>query len=98
MKLRFMDGTERTVSTNPIEQKLFRNGQPSGWILNVSVSELTSEESNNILEAKNIKTMILVSDDGAEIAELSGYEKVSALTIRHTESQTIAEIQFSKGV
>lgn len=98
MKLRFNDGTERTVTTNPVEQKLFRSGQPIGWILNVSVSELTSEESNDILKAENIKSMILVSDDGAEIAELSGYEKVSALTIRHTESQTIAEIQFSKGV
>ena len=98
MKLRFNDGTEKTVTTNPIEQKLFRNGQPYGWVLNVSVSGLTSADVENVLTTENIQNMSLITDESKKIVELLGYEKVSALTIRHSDTQTIAEIQFAKGV
>lgn len=98
MKLRFNDGTEKAITTNPIEQKLFKNGQPYGWLLSVSVAELTSKDVENVLTTENIQSMSLIIDESKKIVELLGYEKVSALTIRHTESQTIAEIQFSKGV
>ena len=98
MKLRFNDGTERTVTTNPIEQKLFRNGQPYGWLLSVSVADLIATEVENVLSTENIQNMSLIADENNKTVELLGYEKVSALTIRHTETQTIAEIQFAKGV
>lgn len=98
MKLRFYDGTEKTVTTNPIEQKLFRNGESNGWILNLSVSGLTAEESNDVLTSENIGKMSLISDEGEVKTILADYSRIAVLTIRHSDTQTIAEIQFAKGV
>lgn len=98
MKLRFNDGTERAITSNPIEQKLFRNGEPNGWILNLAISGLTAEESNAVLTPENIEKMSLISEEGEIIANLTGYSRIAVLTIRHSETQTIAEIQFAKGV
>ncbi len=97
MKLRFNDGTEKAIMTNPIEQKLFRNGEPTVWILNLAISGLTAEESNDVLKDDNIGKMSLISEEGEVIANLTGYSRIAVLTIRHTETQNIAEIQFSKG-
>lgn len=98
MKLRFNDGTERAITSNPIEQKLFRNGEANGWILNLSVSDLTAEESNDVLTPENIGKMSLISDEGEVKSILTDYNRIAVLTIRHSETKTIAEIQFAKGV
>lgn len=98
MKLRFNDGTERAITSNPIEQKLFRNGESNGWILNLAISDLTAEESNDVLTPENIGKMSLISDEGEVKTILADYSRIAVLTIRYTETQTIAEIQFAKGV
>ncbi len=98
MKLRFNDGTERAIASNPVEQKLFRNGEPNGWILNLAISGLTAEESNDVLTSENIGKMSLISDEGEVKSILADYSRIAVLTIRHSETKTIAEIQFAKGV
>ena len=98
MKLRFNDGTEKAITSNPIEQKLFRSGVPHGWIMNLSLSGLTAEESNTVLTPENIGKMSLISDEGEVKAILTDYSRIAVLTIRYSDTQTIAEIQFAKGV
>lgn len=98
MKIRFNDGKEKQVITNPIEQKLFRSGAATGWILNASIASVTAEEADELLTVDNIGNIMLLNDAGDEMCKVLGYEKVSALTIRHNDVQSVAEIQFSKGV
>ena len=98
MKIRFNDGKEKQVITNPVEQKLFRGGVATGWILNVSIASITAEEADGLLTTDNISSITLLNDAGDEMCKILGYEKISALTVRHNDTQSVAEIQFSKGV
>ena len=100
MRVKFNNGTEKQIITNPVEQKLFRNGESIGWVLNMAISPIESKEADSLLTTENIQNISLIIDDtnDTERIDILGYERVSALTIRHTDTKTVAEIQLSKGV
>lgn len=98
MKIRFKDGTEKNLTANPVEQKLFRNGTASGWVLNMALADVVGEETDSLLSDENISEFALLTEDDVERVKIRGYQKVSAITIRHSDTQNIAEIQLSKGV
>ena len=100
MKVRFKDGAVKSC-TAPTEQKLFRGGNTAGWALMFSLTgEVTSSDLDELLNGGNISELAFLTDTGAKITEVNGYNKVSSCTIRHAETpqDTRAEIQLTKGV
>ncbi len=99
MNVTFKDGKSKAC-TSPIEQKLFRNGAPAGWICSFKLSEVvTSSEIDATLTDDNISKMTFSDDNGSELFVIDGYTKVSSAVIRYsTDNGSITEIQLSKGV
>ena len=96
----FVDQTVKTCSV-PTEQKVFRNGVPAGWIVVFQLTgDITSEELDNLTTIENLATLSFKDDDGNALFELTGYTKVSSAVIKHgqTSKDTVAELQFTKGV
>lgn len=100
MKLIFNNGTKKTLVNNPIEQKLYKSGEPTGWLFTLSISDVTSQEIDSILnDNANISKLVLVSGENEEkTTEIVGYEKVTSLSVRHTQTSAIADFQLTKGV
>lgn len=100
MKVMFVDQTVKTCSV-PTEQKVFRSGVPAGWIVVFQLTgDITSEELDNLTTIENLATLSFKDDDGNALFELTGYTKVSSAVIKHgqTSKDTVAELQFTKGV
>ena len=100
MKIRFNNGTEKQLVNTPVEQRLYKSGEPFGWMLTLSVSDISSEEIDTILsDSKNINKLTFISDENEErFVEVVGYEKATTLSIKHTELSDIADFQLTKGV
>lgn len=102
MKVTFKDGTIKDCST-PTEQKVFRGGEASGWILSFALlGNMTSAEVDNLIADENISHLTFSSkneDDVETTIELLGYDKVSSAVIRYNEQETTrVEIHLTKGV
>ena len=100
MKVMFVNQTVKTCST-PTEQKVFRSGVPAGWIVVFQLTgDITSEELDNLTTIENLATLSFKDDDDNALFELTGYTKVSSAVIKHgqTSKDTVAELQFTKGV
>ena len=96
----FVNQTVKTCSV-PTEQKVFRNGVPAGWIVVFQLTgDITSEELDNLTTIENLATLSFKDDGGNALFELTGYTKVSSAVIKHgqTSKDTVAELQFTKGV
>lgn len=108
MKVRFKDGVIKDC-TSPVEHKLFKtlNGITTGvgWALSLQLTgSTTSTELDSIITPDNVSTLEFVKEDeNGEIVtlfSLSGYEKITSSTIRHSEDtmNTHVEIQMTKGL
>ena len=104
MKVKFTDGSVRNC-TLPTEQKIFKTVNKEtisiGWVMGFSLlGEIASDDVDRLLTSDNIGTLVFLSDAGEELFMLSGYEKITAATIRHADnpSATGVEVQLSKGV
>lgn len=105
MKVKFANGTVKECSA-PIEQKIFKtvNGETVnvGWLLMIKLTgEITSAALDGILTVENIASLEFFDDTSDEaIFTISGYNKLTTSTIRHSENVLTAytEIQMSKGV
>ena len=98
MRVKFKDGTEKRCS-NPVEQKLFRNGEAAGWLCSVNLSEtVNSTELDAILTVDNISELMFCDDGSAELFSVNGYGKITSAVIRHSEDGGRVEIQLSKGL
>ena len=104
MKVKFANGVVRDCSA-PIEQKVFRQGVDSGWVLNFRLNGgVTSAEMDSIVTPENIGSLdfFTTNENGEDKAlfSLTGYEKITSSTIRHAEdlASAYAEIQLTKGV
>lgn len=99
MKLKFLNGTTK-MCRPPVEQKLFKEGRPNGWLLSVRISEQTESTELDELLAGGIETLTFQDDAGETLFVLTGYEKAVSCSVRYGESSEdyIAEIQFLKGV
>ena len=102
MKVTFKDGTIKECSA-PTEQKVFKGGEASGWILSfVLLGDITSNEVDDLLSEENISHLAFLSKNENEvetIIELLDYNKVSSAVIRYIEQETTrVEIHLTKGV
>lgn len=98
MKVRFKNGTVYECS-NPIEQKIFKGGEPSGWICSLTFdNNLNSAEIDNTVTAENVSEMVFLSETDEVAVSLTGYEKLTSAIIRHSAEGTRADIQLTKGI
>ena len=102
MKVTFNDGTIKDCSA-PTEQKVFKAGDASGWILSFALLDnMTSAEVDNLIAVENISRLTFSSNnenDVETIIELFNYDKVSSAVIRYNEQETTrVEIHLTKGV
>lgn len=98
MKVKFNDGTVKKCS-NPIEQKIFKGGNPTGWLCSLNISEaMTSTEVDEVFTDDNISELTFCNDDGSELFVVSGYDKITSAVVRHAESNGAVEIQLTKGI
>ena len=99
MIVEFNDGTKKRCRP-PVEQKLFKDGRPNGWLLSIRISEQINSTELDALLCGGVETLILKDDTGIELFTLTGYEKAISCSVRYAENADdfIAEIQLSKGV
>ena len=109
MKVKFKNGTTKGCST-PTEQKIFKTGTSSGWILTFYlICDITSDEVDELLTEENISELTFTAEEtmnaeGIIVPEksivLTDYNKISSSVIRHSEEKdkTRVEIQLIKGV
>ena len=98
MQVKFKGKNVSYQTTTPIEQKLYRGGVSSGWLLVLSLTgDVNSTELDELLTADSISEITIVSDQN-ESTVLTGYNSISSCVIKYTEDKTIAELQFTKGV
>ena len=104
MKVKFVNGVVKDC-TSPTEQKVYKSGASSGWLLILRlIGGVTSSDLDALLTEDNIKSLDFLSEkeDGEikTLFTLSDYSKVTSAIIRHDEntSDAYAEIQLTKGV
>lgn len=97
MNVKFKNSEATYECTEPTEQKVYRAGVATGWILVFGVREnLTSADVDVLLADDGISEMVFTSGENSYI--LSGYDKVSSCVVRYREDSTSVELQFTKGV
>ena len=98
MQVKFKGKNTSYQTTTPIEQKLYRGGVSTGWLLVLSLTgELNSTELDELLTTESISEITFISDKN-ETTVLTGYNSVSSCVIKYADEKTVAELQFTKGV
>lgn len=103
MILKFKNGKIYRCSA-PTEQKIFKSGESTGWILNFGLlGDITSHDVDELITGDNISELTFISEneEGVETSILlSDYEKVSSAVIRYADEpeKTRVEIHLTKGV
>lgn len=99
MKLEFSNGVTKKCRP-PVEQKLFSNGVPSGWLLSVRITEQIDSSGLDELLGGGVDTLTFKDSEGLTLFVLTGYEKAISCSVRYGESneEFSAEIQLTKGV
>ena len=97
MDIKLKNGT--TVETsNPTEQKVVKSDGTSGWIFAFSVyTPMTSVTADEIFTADNISSISVLNSDGIIEQTITGYEKISSLIIRYSNSAVArTDVQLTK--
>ena len=91
------NGVEKNYeATSVIEQKIYKQGDVSGWLLSLQLNgDFTAEEFDNTLSKESIKSITLGSENGVKIP-FSGYNRVTSCVVRYLEDKNTAEIQLLK--
>lgn len=98
MQVKFKNDERLFNSTEPVEQKLFRAGEPVGWTVSFGIyGEMSSADVDLLLTAENISQLTFTGTN-QEVIVIIGYENVSACTVRHRETETFTEIQLSRTI
>lgn len=100
MVIRLKDNKTEFEALSVIEQKLYRQGAESGWMLSLNIKgDFNAQDLDSVLSEENVSEITLVgeADDNTVI---SGYQRVTSCVVRYSEdkTQTTAEIQILKGV
>ena len=97
MKIKFNDGTIKDC-TQPTEQKLFREGVAAGWLLSVSITDgkLTSDDIDKLITTENVSNLTFTDDEEKELYVLGGYTQIASVAIRHSDTQSRADLQIKK--
>lgn len=97
MNVTFKNGKVAYNCTEPTEQKVYRAGIATGWILVFSIeANLTSTDIDAILTEEAISEMVFASETASYT--LRDYSKVSSCIVKYKENSTVVELQFTKGV
>lgn len=95
MKVTLKNGEIREC-TAPTEQKIFKDGIGTGWLLSFSIKEsgITSEKVDALITEDNVSSLSFSDDEGKSLFVLTGYGRLSSAIIRHGETR--ADIQIIK--
>lgn len=86
------------TTTSIIEQKLYKQGVASGWLLSLNISgDFNAEDIDSQLTEESISAITVVGD-APENNVISGYGKVTSCVVRYGADKNTAEIQLVKGV
>ena len=98
MVIRLKDNKTEFTTTSVIEQKIYRQGAESGWMLSLNINgDFKAQDLDSVLSEENISEITLVGEK-EENTVISGYEKVTSCVVRYSEDKATAEIQLIKGV
>lgn len=99
MKIKFGDGSVVEVSS-PREQKVEKSDGTSGWMLSFTVlSPITSTQADLIFSDGNISNMTVFDSDAESGQIITGYHKISNITIRYgTNGTSSADVQLTKNL
>ena len=98
MTIKFKNSELALNASSVIEQKLYKQGVATGWLLSLHVSGgFTAEELDGMLSEAGIGELTLLGEEN-RTATISGYEKITSCVVRYAEGGATAEIQLSKGV
>lgn len=96
MKLQLKNGATVGCS-NPIEQKIFKNGCAAGWICSLSITDrMTSVELDELCSEDNMAELNFLTDDGEVFATLKDYSRLTSAIIRHSDLKDSIDIQLTK--
>lgn len=98
MKIKFKNGSIYEC-TNPVEQKIFKNGESAGWICSLGFTQtMNSGEVDALLTLENISQMAFLDDEDTELFNIDGYSKITSAIIRHGDEMGSVNIQLAKSV
>ncbi len=96
MKVKFKDNATSYDCSEPVEQKIFRSGLPAGWAIIFQIfADLSSTEVDEIITPESISEMTF-TNESEETFIVTGYSNITACTIRHSDTSTRIEVQFTK--
>lgn len=98
MFIKLKGNDKEFTTTSIIEQKLYKQGVPVGWLLTLNLSgDFTAESIDRELTEDGISEITLVGEN-EQMATITGYERVTSCVVRYLDGKTTAEIQVTKGV
>lgn len=100
MKVKFKNSETPYECTEPTEQKVFRSGEAIGWAIMFCIyGDLISSEIDEIITPATISELVFTNGDEEKTGfTVAGYSAISACIIRHKETSTLTELQFTKTV
>jgi hypothetical protein len=98
MFIRLKGNETEFTTTSIIEQKLYKQGASTGWLLSLNLSGgFTAQDIDGAFTEEGISEITLVGET-KENTVISGYAKVTSCVVRYGAEKNTAEIQLVKGV
>ena len=104
MQIKFKNKPQCFASSMPFEQRIYQNGEPSGWLLSLTLKgDFNSAVIDELLTTDSISEITFILSDtddesGSKTTVLTGYARVISCVVRYTGDGVTAEIQLTKGV
>lgn len=96
MKVQFKGSAQSYVCSEPVEQKLFKAGVTAGWAMMFHIkADVNSSVVDEVITPDGISEITFTNDAGTT-QTISGYNAISACTIRHRDAETDVELQVTK--
>ena len=97
MVIKLKGNETELTTTSVIEQKLYKQGVATGWLLSLNLSGcFSAHDIDGMLSEEGISEITLIGEN-EENTMISGYEKVTSCVVRYSENKATAEIQLIKG-
>lgn len=98
MRVKFKGSTTTYECSEPIEQKVFRSGSAIGWAVMFHIyGDIDSSQVDKIVTPETISELVFENEDENNTTfTIAGYSSVTACTIRHKATVTVAELQLTK--
>lgn len=97
MRVKFKGCKTTYKCSEPTEQKVFRSGTAIGWAVMFHIyGGVNSSEIDDAVTPETISELTFTDDEQQILFTIAGYSAVTACTIRHKATTTVAELQFTK--